>query len=80
MADPQVVWDYVDDLRGLLESSSIIEQRGFLKSFVERIEVGDSQVKMYYIVPMPPSTIPGRGLHDMLDRLGHPQLEWNHYV
>ena len=39
MADPQVMRDYVDDLRGLLERSSIIEQRGFLKSFVDRIEV-----------------------------------------
>jgi hypothetical protein len=58
MADPQVVRDYVDDLRGLLERSSIIEQRGFLKSFVGRIEVGDSQVKMYYTVPMPPSSLP----------------------
>jgi hypothetical protein len=80
MADPQVVRDYVDDLRGLLERSSIIEQRGFLKSFVERIEVGDSQVKMYYTVPMPPSTIPGGGLHDMLDGWHQPPLEWNHYV
>jgi hypothetical protein len=57
MADPLVVRDYVDDLRGLLERSSIIEQRGFLKSFVERIEVGDSEVNMYYTIPMPPSSL-----------------------
>jgi len=58
MADPLVVRDYVDDLRGLLERSSIIEQRGFLKSFVDRIEVGDSEVNMYYTIPMPPSSLP----------------------
>jgi len=58
MADPQIVRDYVDDLRGLLERSSIIEQRGFLKSFVEKIEVGDSEVKMYYTIPMPPNSLP----------------------
>ena len=58
MADPRVVRDYVDDLRGLLERSSIIEQRGFLKSFVDRIEVGDSEVNMYYTIPMPPSSLP----------------------
>ena len=59
MADPQVVRDYVDDLRGLLERSSIIDQRGFLKkSFMERIEVGDSEVKMYYTIPMSPSSLP----------------------
>ena len=39
MAAPQVVRECVDNLRGLLERSSIIEQRGFLKSFVDRIEV-----------------------------------------
>jgi len=58
MADPLVVRDYVDDLRGLLERSSIIEQRSFLKSFVDRIEVGDSEVNMYYTIPMPPSSLP----------------------
>ncbi len=57
MANPQVVRDYVDDLRGLLEKSSIIEQRSFLKSFVDRIEVGDSEVNMYYTIPMPPSSL-----------------------
>ena len=58
MANPQVVRDYVADLRGLLERSSIIEQRSFLKSFVDRIEVGDSKVNMYYTIPMPPSSLP----------------------
>jgi site-specific DNA recombinase len=58
MADPVVVRGYVDDLRNLLESSSIVEQRGFLKSFVDRIEVGDSEVNMYYTIPMPPSSLP----------------------
>ena len=49
--------DYVDDLRVLLERSSIIEQRGFLKSFVDKIEVSDSEVNMYYTIPMPPSRL-----------------------
>ena len=57
MAAPQVVREYVDDLRGLLERSSIIEQRGFLKSFVDRIEVGDSEINVYYTIPMPPSSL-----------------------
>ena len=42
MADPQVVQEYADDLRSLLTKSSITEQRSFLKSFVERIEVDES--------------------------------------
>ncbi len=57
MADPRVVRDYVDDLRGLLDRSSIIEQRSFLKSFVTSIEVGDSEVNMHYTIPMPPSSL-----------------------
>ena len=47
MADPQVVKDYADDLRNLLGKSSITEQRSFLKSFVERIEVDESEAKGY---------------------------------
>jgi hypothetical protein len=58
MVDPQVVREHVDDLRGLLDRSSIIEQRSFLKSFVEKIEVGDLEVKMYYTIPIPPSSLP----------------------
>lgn len=57
MADPQVVKDYADDLRNLLGKSSIIEQRSFLKSFVERIEVDESEAKVYYTIPMPPYSV-----------------------
>ena len=57
MADPQVVKDYADDLRSLLAKSSIAEQRNFLKSFVERIEVDESEAKVYYTIPMPPYSV-----------------------
>ncbi len=57
MADPQVVQDYADDLRNLLAKSSITEQRSFLKSFVERIDVDDTEVKVYYTIPMPPHNV-----------------------
>lgn len=57
MADPQVVQEYADDLRGLLAKSSITEQRSFLKSFVERIEVDESEAKVYYTIPMPPHSV-----------------------
>ncbi len=58
LADKRVVLEYVDDLKDLLEKSSIIEQRVFLKSFVEKIEVSDSEVCLYYTIPMPPSILP----------------------
>ncbi len=57
MADPQVVQEYADDLRCLLAKSSITEQRSFLKSFVERIEVDESEAKVYYTIPMPPYSV-----------------------
>ena len=53
MADPKAVRDYVNDMKDLLANSSITEQRSFLKSFIERIEVGDSEVKVHYTTPMP---------------------------
>jgi site-specific DNA recombinase len=54
LADAGVVKAYVEDLRALLEESSIMEQKAFLKSFVQRIEVGDSDVKVIYTIPMLP--------------------------
>jgi len=54
MADPQVVRDYANDLGNLLTRSSITEQRSFLKSFVERIEAGSSEIKLYYTIPILP--------------------------
>ena len=57
MADSQVVHEYADDLRSLLAKSSITEQRSFLKSFVERIEVDESEAKVYYTIPMPPYSV-----------------------
>ena len=49
---------YLRDTRRLLERSSIIEQRGFLKFFVERIDVGDAEINMYYTISMPPFSLP----------------------
>ena len=53
LGDPKVVQDYVEDLKALLEDSSIVEQKAFLKSFVERIEVDASEAKVIYTIPMP---------------------------
>ena len=50
--DPQMVREYVDDLINLLVNSSVTEQRRFLKSFVENIEVDDTEIKIFYTIPM----------------------------
>jgi len=54
LADPAVVREYVQDLKSLLEESSIVEQKVFLKSFVDRIEVDDSEMKVVYTIPISP--------------------------
>ena len=58
LADPAVVKEYVQDLKKLLEESSIVEQKVFLKSFVDRIEVDDSEMKVVYTIPIPPDNAP----------------------
>ena len=56
--DLNVVQRYTNDLRSLLAESCITEQRSFLKSFVERIDVDDAEVKVYYTIPVPPPSMP----------------------
>jgi len=38
----------------VLGSAPLVEQKGFLKSFVKSIEVSSSEVTISYTVPMPP--------------------------
>ena len=56
LANPEVVREYVQDLKALLEESTILEQKAFLKSFVERIEVDDSEAKVVYTIPVLPDS------------------------
>jgi len=54
--DDRVVREYADELRELLSKSSVTEQQSLLRSFCERIEVDDSEVKLYYTLPVPPDS------------------------
>jgi DNA invertase Pin-like site-specific DNA recombinase len=49
----------VRDLHALLSKGSIIEQRGFLRTFVKRVEVKPPHVTIEYTIPLPDK--PGRG-------------------
>ncbi len=62
LADPKIVREYVQDLKSLLEVSSILEQKAFLKSFVERIDVGHSEAKVVYTIPMLPDKLPSEAV------------------
>jgi hypothetical protein len=54
MPDIKLVKSYVEDLKTVLGSATIIEQRAFLKSFVKDIQVGTDLVTIHYTVPMAP--------------------------
>ena len=58
LASRAVVHDYVKDLRKLLEESSIIPRKAFLRSFVDQIEVDDTNAKVIYTMPIPPDDQP----------------------
>jgi site-specific DNA recombinase len=58
IVNPQVLGDSVADLRVLLEQSSIVKQKTFLRSFVKKIEVSDSDVKIIYTLPVLPGGKP----------------------
>lgn len=52
--DMETVLEYVKDLRHLLGESPIMEQKAFLKSFVQSIEINGPEVTVNYTVPLPP--------------------------
>ena len=51
--DMSLMQSYVADLKSLLGSAPILEQKAFLKSFVRSIEVSKSEVTVNYTLPMP---------------------------
>jgi len=54
MPDITLIKSYVEDLKSVIGSAPIIEQRAFLKSFVKDIQVGARSVTIHHTLPMPP--------------------------
>lgn len=52
LANPEVIAAYVQDLRKLLSESSIMEQRTFLKSFIQSVEVDGIHLTINYTIPL----------------------------
>ena len=50
--DPEVVVEYVNDLKKFLESSNIFERRAFLATFIESLEAGDGEITFNYGLPL----------------------------
>ena len=54
MSDLEMVARYVDDLRSLLEESTLAERKSFIRSFVKEIKVTGDEVLLTYTMPLPP--------------------------
>ena len=57
LADLEAVTRCVDDLRSLLEESSLTERKSFIRSFVKEVKVTGDEVLLTYIMPLTPQGI-----------------------
>lgn len=49
--DPQKVLSYVDEMRHFLDERGLFERKAFLRSFIEKISLGDGKVTLDYTFP-----------------------------
>ena len=57
LASPEIVRSYVDDLRNLLNNSSLAERRAFIRSFVKEVKVTGDEVLLTYTMPLSPRRV-----------------------
>jgi hypothetical protein len=57
LADLETVTQCVDDLRSLLEESTLAERKSFISSFVKEVKVTGDEVLLTYTMPLPPEGI-----------------------
>ena len=57
LASLETVTSYVDDLRTLLNESSLAERKSFIRSFVKEVRVTGNEVLLTYTMPLPPAGI-----------------------
>ena len=57
LANLETVTCYVDDLRNLLEDSSLTDRKSFIRSFVKEVKVTGDEVLLTYTVSLPPQGI-----------------------
>jgi site-specific DNA recombinase len=51
--DVDTVKSYAEDLKNLLEEAEIAESKAFLRSFIKRIVINESEAVIHYSLPMP---------------------------
>jgi DNA repair exonuclease SbcCD ATPase subunit len=57
LANLETVTRYIDDLRNLLDESSLTERKSFIRSFVKEVKVTADEVLLTYTMPLPPEGI-----------------------
>lgn len=57
VASLETVTYYVNDLRNLLEESSLTERKSFVRSFVKEVKVTGDEVLLTHTIPLPPQGI-----------------------
>ena len=57
LANLETVTRYVDDLRTLLEESSLTARKSFIRSFVKEVRVTGDEVLLTYTMPLPPQGV-----------------------
>ena len=51
VADPKVIFSYVKHLKEVLDKSSLDDQKAFIRSFVNGVEVGEDALTLLYTLP-----------------------------
>ena len=57
LANLETVTRYVDDLRNLLQESSLTERKSFIRSFVKEVKVTGDEFLLTYTMPLPPQGV-----------------------
>ena len=57
LADSETVARYVADLHDLLNESSLVERKSFVRSFVKEVKVTGNEALLTYTIPMLPRGI-----------------------
>ena len=57
LASPEIVSYYINDLRNLLNNSSLSERKAFIRSFVKEVKVTGDNVLLTYTMPLTPGGI-----------------------
>lgn len=58
LIDREAVIKYQDDLGAILEQGTLSERKAFLRSFIQSIKKGDTQVTINYTLPVPQAQVP----------------------